>query len=321
MNGAGKRVLLGSLLVVGGLALFLTGFPGRDSNIARRLEREPQISVFMHKTGERKTMSMEQYIAGVVAGEMKKGWPVDAYAAQAIFARSFTMELISRGGTRQQHGTDISTNPQEAQAYEPGNITPAIRQAVQKTRGMVMTFNNRFVGAFFHAYAGGQTALAKEGIGIAGPEPPYLKSVRIPDNDMVPAEFKNWTETFTLGEVGSLLARKGTRVGNVTDVRVLAKGATNRVTQVEVVGSEGRKRMHGNDFRAAMNAENPFRLKSMRVNRWEVRNGKLIIQGTGFGHGVGLSQWDTLMFARQGKSPGEIIRFFFRDVEIKKLWD
>ena len=54
--------------------------------------KEPDITVFMHETGEKKTMKMEEYIAGVVAGEMKPDWPVPALAAQAIIARTFTVE-------------------------------------------------------------------------------------------------------------------------------------------------------------------------------------------------------------------------------------
>lgn len=61
-------------------------------------QNEPAITVFMHETGEKKTMKMEDYIAGVVAGEMKNDWPVEALAAQAIIARTFTLEAIETKG-------------------------------------------------------------------------------------------------------------------------------------------------------------------------------------------------------------------------------
>ena len=95
--------------------------------------------MYIKEDDRKEEMPIEEYIAGVVAGEMKPNWPLEAYAAQAILARSFTMEFISRGGTRALHGTDISTDHEEAQAYNADNITPIIRRAVEMTRGEVMT--------------------------------------------------------------------------------------------------------------------------------------------------------------------------------------
>ena len=58
-------------------------------------------------------MPMEEYIAAVVAGEMFPDWPVEAYAAQAIFARSFTMDFIAAGEVKDKYGADVSTNIEE----------------------------------------------------------------------------------------------------------------------------------------------------------------------------------------------------------------
>lgn len=58
----------------------------------------------MHETGEKKTMKMEEYITGVVAGEMKVDWPIEALAAQAILARTFTIQAIEEKGQQCQQG-------------------------------------------------------------------------------------------------------------------------------------------------------------------------------------------------------------------------
>ena len=57
-------------------------------------QEEPTISLYMHETGEIRSVKMEDYIAGVVAAEMEPTWPENALAAQAIKARTFTMENI-----------------------------------------------------------------------------------------------------------------------------------------------------------------------------------------------------------------------------------
>ena len=76
--------------------------------------------------------------------------------------------------------------------------------------------------------------------------------------------------------------------------------------------------MDGTAFRLALGAD---KMKSTRVSKLEVDQDMLVIEGTGYGHGVGLSQWDAYMFAKEGKSPEEIVQFFFNDIEIQKLWD
>lgn len=175
-----KKQILWILLMVT-LVLVYAGCQKKQGTLFKsmvtRFNQPPKITVFLHKTGEKKQMEIEEYLAGVVAGEMNPNWPEDAYAAQAIIARTFTMEFLARGGTRKLHGTDISTDEKEAQAYNAANITPTIRKAVQKTKGLVLTYKNRYVKGWYSASCGGLTAHAKEGLGYKGPEPPYISSV------------------------------------------------------------------------------------------------------------------------------------------------
>ncbi|MGI6558870.1 MAG: SpoIID/LytB domain-containing protein [Limnochordia bacterium] len=313
-----RKYWLAALLLVAGGLFALVGWPGPEGNVARKLDKEPEISVFIKETGERKTMPIEEYIQGVVAGEMYPDWPVEAYAAQAILARSFTMELLSRGGTKAETGTDISTDVEQAQAYNPQAITPTIKEAVERTRGEVMTYNNRYVRAWFHSYSGGQTATAKEGLTFKEEEPPYIKSVMVPENKHAPAEVKSWRAEFPLSDVQRALADRGVQ-GTIDGIQILEKGPTDRITKVEIVHSGGNKVvMDGTAFRLALGAD---KMKSTRVSKLEVDQDMLVIEGTGYGHGVGLSQWDAYMFAKEGKSPEEIVQFFFNDIEIQKLWD
>ena len=321
MGRFNRKYLLGiaAVLVVAGGLFALVGWPGPEGNVARKQDKEPEISVFIKETGQRTTLPMEEYIQGVVAGEMYPDWPVEAYAAQAILARSFTMELLSRGGTRAETGTDISTDVEQAQAYNQGAITPAIKEAVERTRGEVMTYDNRYIRAWFHSYSGGQTATAKEGLTFKEEEPPYIKSVLVPQNDYAPADVKSWRAEFPLADVQQALADRGVQ-GAIDGIQILEKGPTERITKVEIVHSGGKNKvvMDGTAFRLALAAD---KMKSTRVSKLEVAQDMLAIEGTGYGHGVGLSQWDAYMFAKQGKSPEEIVKFFFNDIEIQKLWD
>ncbi len=136
------------------------------------MQQEPTV-VVVHRDGRREEMPMEQYVAGVVAGEMGRlpargqteeaDWPVEAYAAQAILARSFTMNYLEESG-----GNEIPAAHEQAQAYNPDNIVPAIEQGVEMTRGEVMVYNDEYVRAWFHSYSGGQHGHGERRFGTRG---------------------------------------------------------------------------------------------------------------------------------------------------------
>ena len=136
------------------------------SNVAKKFSKEPEITVYMHKTKTTETMPIEEYLLDVVAGEMKPDWPVEAYAAQAIVARTFTMDFIASGGTQEEHGTDISTDEVEAQAYNAERLHPRFGRAVEMTKGKVMTYRGKYVRHGSPLVAAVRRALAKEGLSI-----------------------------------------------------------------------------------------------------------------------------------------------------------
>lgn len=311
------RIVLGLALVFIAIAAVMISW-SPDDNIAREIDEEPEITVYFHETKDKQTMKLEEYLMGVVAGEMFPDWPIEAYAAQAIFSRSFTMAFIAEGGLKDKYGTDISTNIEEAQAYNSDAVTPEIRQAVEMTKGEVMTYDNRYVKGWFHAYSGGMTTSAKEGLNYQEPEPPYIKSVDFGDNEYAPDDVTHWQVDYDADELQQLLATTGIDVGELKNLEVTGKGKTNRITEIKISGTEGIKTMHGADFRIAVDST---RMRSTLVSKWEFADGVLHIEGRGYGHGVGLSQWDAYKMAKEGKSPQEIATSFFNNVEIKKLYN
>lgn len=313
-----QALVLGLVLVTIASVTLLISWSGNEKNIVRDLEAEPELTVYVNETGQIQKMKLEEYIAGVVAGEMFPDWPVEAYAAQAIFARSFTMDFISSGGVKDKYGADVSTNIEETQAFNPSAVTDAIRKGVQMTRGQVMTYDNRFVRGWFHAYSGGMTARAKEGLDYKEQEPPFTKSVKLPENTHVPEDVKNWTAEYGASELKTLLAKTGLNVGDITGAKVIEHGPSKRITKIEVTGSQGKAEISGPAFRLAVDST---KMKSTLVEEFTFADGKLMIRGTGYGHGVGLSQWDAFMLAKEGKNPTEIVETFFQGVKIRKIYE
>lgn len=309
------------LLIAGSLFFVTSGRTKRAEPPADKAQQEPTV-VVVGEDGGREEMPMEQYIQGVVAGEMgrlpprgsdeEEDWPEQAYAAQSILARSFAMQYLEERG-----GNEIAAEHRSAQAYNPDNIFPAIEEAVESTRGEVMLHGDDYVRAWFHSYSGGQTATAEEG--LQQEEVPYITSVNPGANEYAPDDVVEWTFSMPLAEVSKALQEADVEdVGAIEDVRIAERGPSKRVTEFEIIGADGRATVGGNDFRLAVG---PEKLKSTLLEDLAVEGDKLTATGTGFGHGVGLSQWDAYMMAKDGRSPEDIVEFFFDDVDIHKLWD
>jgi len=277
----------------------------------RRAGPEPTVSLYNHETGEKQSLKMEEYICGVVAGEMHSDWPLEALAAQAILARTFTMERLERtGGVKELHGTDVCTDENHFQAYDAAAINEDVRRAVERTRGMVATYQGKYIHAWFHSCAGGKTATAGEGLDYNQDPTPYIKPVSDP---ACPAEFQQWQASIPLEEVGRRLEQSGVGSSQPKKVEVTRRGPSGRALVVSIDGRE----ISGPAFRKALG---PERVRSTLFERLEVAGGKLELAGRGFGHGVGMSQWGAYAMARDGRKAEAIIRHYYKGVRLERAW-
>lgn len=306
------------LLVVSGL-LWCAGCarlmpPRKPAPPAGR--EEPTISLYVNQTGEKKNIKMEEYVAGVVAAEMDPTWPVNALAAQAILARTFTLENMKSGKVRNLHGTDASTSKEEFQAYDPSRINDNVRRAVDLTRGKVALYNGEYIKAWFNACDGGVSASAAEGLAFTEAPAPYVKagvkdgclSITVPEN-------RYWERRIPLEKVRAAVQKiTGRDPGPVTAVAVTRRGPSGRVEELKV----GEVTVSGPALRMALGSD---LVRSMLLTKVAVEGGSLVLAGKGFGHGVGMCQWGARLMAERGRSPEDILRFYFKDIEIRKLWD
>jgi len=311
---SGRKVLL---VITAGVLLFLVfnliGFSGED-------EEEPQLSVYFVDTGETRTMDMEEYIMGVVAAEMDEGWPVNAYAAQAILARTFTLHFIEEGGS--EHGADISTDHEEAQAYDAEKITDSIREAVEKTRGEVITYDDQYISAWFHAASGGRTATPDEGLNFdEDQELPYIEPVDSPDmGDEVPDDVRSWEAEFSEEEIINALHEMGnTDITAVDEIEIEEEGPSGRAVNLNFIHDEEEELVHAADFRIALDA---IELRSTFFTEpIEKEDGMFIFNGKGYGHGVGMSQWGAFVLAEDDTSPEDIVNHYFKNVNVMTKWE
>lgn len=171
-------------------------------------------------------VGLEQYLRGVVPGEVPAAWGDDAPAAvraQAIAARTFAL------ATRKKRGRFDLFSDVRSQVYRGIGIEdPRTDEAIKKTRGMVITYGGAPIVANFFSTSGGQTASAStiwEGV-----DQPYLVSVNDPFDRVSP--FHRWQEPVQISgaDLGAALGLGG----SVTNLQILSTGRSPRVMRVEV---------------------------------------------------------------------------------------
>ena len=114
---------------------------------------------------------LEDYMLGVVPSEMPSKWNYEALKAQAIAARSYA---VANRGKRAARGYDLKDTPED-QAYGGASAeTATTNSAVLETKGIVITYNQKVIPAYYSASAGGHT---KNAGAVWNKDLPYLKSV------------------------------------------------------------------------------------------------------------------------------------------------
>lgn len=281
--------------------------------LSRNEEGVPVLNVYDVKNGKLEKLSVEDYLPAVLAGEMAGDWPLEALKAQAILARTFVLQFVSQKESMYE-GADISTDIKEAQAYDADGVNERIREAVRETRGLVLNAGGELPYAWFHAHSGGLTARAKEGLDYEKDEPGYTQCVKGMENDEAPKEAAQWEATFTAEEVLSAAKESGANVSELTEISVGQRGESGRAMTLLISGQE----VSAPAFRIAIGST---KMRSCLLESLRVEDGKVVMSGKGYGHGVGMSQWGAYAMAKAGKSAQEIVTHYFAGVTLDQAWE
>ncbi len=273
----------------------------------------PLLRVYDVKDETIHTLSVEEYVPAVLAGEMAGDWPMEALKAQAILARTFVLQFVTEKESMYE-GADISTDIKEAQAYNADAVNDRIRQAVDETRGMVLSAGGALPYAWFHAHSGGLTARAKEGLDYEKAEPGYTQCVKGMENDEAPEEAARWEASFTAEEVIAAAADAGAKVDKLTGISIGERGESGRAMTLMISGKE----VSAPAFRIAIGST---KMRSCLIESLRVEDGQVHMRGRGYGHGVGMSQWGAYAMAKEGKTAEEIVTHYFAGVTLGKAWE
>jgi len=257
-------------------------------------------------------MPLEEYVFCVVAAEMPASYESAALEAQAIAARTYTLYKSLHGGCKKYEGADICGVSGHCQAFADlerltdrwGEDFPyyekKIREAVEKTSGMVLCYENEPINALYHASSSGTTENVEN---VYSTALPYLVSVDTPEEAKSEVKITK-TELMQLMQANY----KGFTLGNMDEIAVLEHNSTGRVEKLRI----------GNVTMSGKTARKIFSLKSTDFEV-KIENGILVFFAQGYGHGVGMSQKGANILAKDGFTAKEILLHYYSGVEINNI--
>lgn len=285
-------------------------------------------------------VDVEDYLLGVLPREMSPSAPRHALEAQAIASRTYALkhafDFQKRGfGLKATEGSQVYAGVEAEQSKTS--------EAVRATAGQVLTHGGELVHAWFSAACGGRTASSTSVWG--GKVVPYARPVECGFCKIYPSY--HWTAEVSLDELSTRLEEVGKPVGQVRSVD-FRWDESGRVVGARVVGSRKDLTLGGNRFRilaghrsvrslrfvpmtdpigALLPGEEPgsgVEESAIRdiISRSLAREGSrrtLDLEGTGFGHGVGLCQWGARGMAEKGWSAHRILRHYYRGASVGRF--
>lgn len=251
---------------------------------------------------------IEEYVVGVLAGEMPISFSEEALKAQAVASRSYVMKQIERNIKKEYDVVDTVKN----QVYlDKQNLKKAwgtkyeeninkIKDAVLSTKGEYLSHDGKVVEALFFSTSPGITENSED---VFVTKEPYLRSVVSTWDEISPVY--SVTKTYTLSEFYKLL---GLNYSEQLTVDVTQKTSTGRVKKIKINGKE-------------LTASYIFSKLSLYSTYFDIiqENEKIIVKNKGYGHGVGMSQYGAEGMAREGYTYDKILKYYYNNVEIKKF--
>lgn len=270
----------------------------KTDNITVRVKRENKNTI--------EKIPLEKYLIGVLAGEMPVSYDIEALKAQAVAARTYTINKIEQNKTKEYDVVD-TTNDQvykdEQQLKEIwkekyNENTKKLKQAIKETNGEYLTYEGKPIHAFFFSTSSGTTENCKD---VFGESLPYLVSVSSTWDENSPSyqgKLKLTKEEFCQKlEI------------NCNEIKInIERNETNSIKNITI----NNKTIKGTDFRFKLG------LKSTNLEI-EQTNNDIIIKTKGYGHGVGMSQYGAKELANNGYKYDEILKHYYQGVEFKKI--
>ncbi len=249
---------------------------------------------------------LEDYLRGVLSKEAPDYWPEEALKAIAIAARTYA---LYQRFTKESGPYDVTGDVMSQDYGGRSREKAATTHAVKATANLIVLYEGKPFPTFYHSTCGGMTEHAR----VMGPYD--LEPLRggIVCTLCAASPFYAWRRRLTKADVAWALRNSPYgSIGTVNEMEVTRRTASGRAEAVTIRGALRTLKLTGYDVRSLFGFD---RIRSPLFSIVPNDEG-FIIEGHGWGHGVGLCQWGAAELARRGFSAREILAFYYPHTEL-----
>lgn len=305
-----KKIILFTIILIF-IPFFIVNILGINKIEEIELKYINNINVRVKRlsTNEIQIVPLEEYIVGVLAGEMPVYFELEALKAQAVASRSYVLKRLEYNKDSEYDVVDSVLNQVYLddnylkEAWEKDYVVNInkLRTAVNETIDEYLEYDGKIIDALFFSTSNGYTEDASVVFNL---ELPYLKSVESKWDAQTSSVF-NSQKTVSLQEFYEKL---GLEYKSELSFNVLERSDTNRIIKLEINGN----------MLNATDVYNKLGLRSTDFNLTQVGT-NIVIDTKGYGHGVGMSQYGALGMAKEGYNYMQILEYYYSGAEIKKI--
>lgn len=248
-------------------------------------------------------IELEQYVIGVVAGEMPASFNDEALKAQAIASRTYAVYKMNTSKGNYDLVTDVSNQVyiskkemQEKWGSDYNKYLEKVTNVVNDTKDLVMTYNGEVIESFYFAISNGKTENITS---VFNEERDYLKSVESSDTNV-----NNFMKTIAISK-NEFCNKLNINCDNIV-IKDIKNNETGRIDELNI----NNKIFKGTEIRKLLN----LRSTDFKINVSD----NISITTKGYGHGVGMSQYGANEMAKNGSSYEEILKHYYQNIDIVK---
>ncbi len=257
-------------------------------------------------------LGLEEYLYGVLPIEMSPSWPMEALKAQAVAARTYALYNMTPDS---RNGFDLYSDVRDQAYVGASRDCDAVLEAVQATEGQVLTYDHKLMPAFYHANCGGRTSPPTWGKETDDPMPP-LRGTSCGYCSF--SKNNEWDTSVSEKKLLDFLASLGYKAKRIRRISIGDKNSAGRAATLEFHTDDDDYTVKTSDLRKYLGAQN---LRSSYIRKIDDDGGNFIIEGRGYGHGVGMCQDGAKGLAERGYKYTLILRRYYPQAKLMDWHD
>ena len=255
-------------------------------------------------------INLEDYVYAVLRWEGWPGWPLEVNKVFAIMCRSYVVAKILETRAKEKKALYDIRNTNIHQTYKGTHCSPTIREAIELTEGVILSYQKKPIVAMYDSCCGGVIPARMSDVNFS--DAPYLQR-SYACTFCRDCKIYHWRTAYSLDSFYQKVAHELPLQGSIKAVKVAEKDRAGIVREIK---------MRSNREWLSLTGKQIYHLfKEIKSLSFSVAliNDEIVFTGLGYGHQLGLCQWGARQMVKDGWNYKRILKFYYPGTQFMKV--